>query len=158
MRIKAKRRKISRKKIPRKVTKVTSLALATKNGKYVAELGLRRAKKFRAAPRWIMKSTIYRKIIQIYIQAQVLNIKTGKKHQVDHICPLYHSKVCGLHVPWNLEVLSLEENKAKSNFFEIEYYCKGKLKPLSALFAPRKITSKTLAKKSAVKRKARKVA
>lgn len=55
------------------------------------------------------------KIRSIYKACKSISLKTGVKHHVDHIIPLAGKNVCGLHVPWNLQVIPAIDNLIKSN-------------------------------------------
>lgn len=84
-----------------------------------AKTACRRAMRLQATPPWLtteMKVEIQR----IYNLARSLSKRLGTPHEVDHIIPLKSDVVCGLHVPWNLQVLSREENRSKANkLFEV---------------------------------------
>lgn len=69
-----------------------------------------------ATPRWVD----YDALKCIYLDAAAKSIQTGVKHSVDHIVPLRHELVCGLHVPWNLQILTLGDNSRKGNNFTVE--------------------------------------
>ncbi len=72
-----------------------------------------RARKLNATPVWL--SLIQSKAIEdFYTLAQTLTDTTGIPYQVDHIIPLKGKTVCGLHVPWNLQILTAEENNKKN--------------------------------------------
>ena len=70
-------------------------------------------KKSHAMPLWADR----RAIEEFYIEAREKTVKTGVKHQVDHIIPLRHKLVCGLHIPVNLQVIPASENFRKHNRF-----------------------------------------
>ena len=73
-----------------------------------------RAAKIGAMPCWLTDEQ-RRQIAAIYRKARRLSRETGVEHHVDHIHPLRGETVCGLHVPWNLQILTESENCAKSN-------------------------------------------
>lgn len=73
-----------------------------------------RAKKIMATPKWLNKDQLSQ-IESKYKEARELTVTTGTRYHVDHIVPLVNSKVCGLHVPWNLRVIPAFDNLSKSN-------------------------------------------
>ena len=86
----------------------------SKRREYYMRLNRLRANKYRAAklnraPSW----SDLDKIKEIYE-----NCPDG--HHVDHIIPLQGERVSGLHVPENLQYLTISENCSKGNKFQIE--------------------------------------
>ena len=55
------------------------------------------------------------KVVAKYAEARMLTKATGVKHEVDHIVPLSGPDVCGLHVSWNLRVITQQENQEKGD-------------------------------------------
>lgn len=51
----------------------------------------------------------------IYMEAARKTLETGVPYSVDHIWPLNGKNSCGLHVPWNLRVITQAENDSKGN-------------------------------------------
>jgi 5-methylcytosine-specific restriction endonuclease McrA len=79
-----------------------------------ANIKHRRAKHKQATPKWLtqeQKTAIKR----FYLDAMAATRITGTFYVVDHIIPLRGKLVSGLHVPWNLAVITREENRTKSN-------------------------------------------
>ena len=79
-----------------------------------ADTKARRRKHRDASPPWLTtkQKTEIRSLYQIAI---TMTKVTGEQYVVDHIWPLRSDVVCGLHVPWNLQVIPRAANLAKSN-------------------------------------------
>lgn len=79
-----------------------------------ADTKARRRKHREATPIWLSRKQ-KSEIRQIYQIAITMTQATGEQYVVDHIVPLRSDVVCGLHVPWNLRVVTQDENLKKSN-------------------------------------------
>lgn len=55
---------------------------------------------------------------EIYDLAKLRTKMTGVEWHVDHIVPLQHKYVCGLHVPANLQCIPAKINLIKGNSFD----------------------------------------
>ena len=86
---------------------------------YFARNAIRRSIRFSASPSWLTPKD-KEEMAVLYAHSQYLTETTGKAWHVDHIVPLQGKTVCGLHVPWNLQVITAAENLAKNNKFEVE--------------------------------------
>ena len=64
-----------------------------------------------ATPPWVLKSDL----LKFYKKAARLTEETGIQYEVDHIIPINHELVCGLNIPENLQIITQEENRKKSN-------------------------------------------
>ena len=80
----------------------------------LADNKVRRRKHREATPPWLTRKQ-KSEIRQLYQIAITMTQTTGEQYVVDHIVPLRSHEVCGLHVPWNLRVITQEENLKKSN-------------------------------------------
>lgn len=81
---------------------------------YVNSVLKRRKYYKQATPPWLSDKH-KAQIVGVYRVRSRVSKTTGKMHHVDHIVPLRGENVCGLHVPWNLRVITAEENITKGN-------------------------------------------
>lgn len=79
----------------------------------------RKASQKQRTPPWLSKEQ-KKKILAFYREAKRLYEETGVKYHVDHIVPLQGEFVSGLHVPWNLQLLTEYENISKNNSFNYD--------------------------------------
>ena len=82
--------------------------------KNAAKAAKARADRVRATPPWLTQDHL-EEIESFYATAKALEQAFGGKYDVDHIHPIKGKTCCGLHVPWNLQVLPAGKNRQKSN-------------------------------------------
>jgi hypothetical protein len=93
-------------------------------GLFKAHARARKERYRRATPPWVTA----RAVKDIYAACP-------EGHHVDHIVPLKHKLVCGLHVPENLQHLPAADNLAKSNKFDpmtYDWWPEGVPRPVDA--------------------------
>jgi 5-methylcytosine-specific restriction endonuclease McrA len=79
-----------------------------------ADTSVRKRRHREATPKWLTPAERLQ-MRDLYVQARKLTELTRERYVVDHIVPLRGEYVCGLHVPWNLRVITQDENLKKSN-------------------------------------------
>ncbi len=80
--------------------------------RHLARVKTRTKRLTQATPSWADKLAIE----EMYVKARMLTISTGIKHEVDHIVPIKGNTVSGLHVEYNLQILTKQENRDKWNY------------------------------------------
>jgi hypothetical protein len=91
-------------------------------GVYLHYSKLRKHKKSNATPIWLTKEH-KDQICSLYKEARRLTELTGVQFAIDHIVPINGINVSGLHVPWNLQILTEYDNRTKSNKLVEEIVC-----------------------------------
>ncbi len=85
---------------------------------YAAKRAQRRAAQLERTPAWLTESD-QQDILSMYSFAKKLEDLCGIEYEVDHIVPLQGSNVSGLHVPWNLQILTKRSNRVKGNRYDV---------------------------------------
>jgi 5-methylcytosine-specific restriction endonuclease McrA len=95
---------------PEKRKKASAEYMKRNRPYYANYASLRTRRLNQAQPKWADQNAI----LDVYKEAEYFGL------EVDHIIPLKHPLVCGLHVVDNLQLLSREENARKNNRFSVE--------------------------------------
>ena len=99
---------------PEKARNVQTRWRARNPAKVAAAASRRRAAILKATPSWLNVRQ-HLEMNYMYEKAAKLREKTGDMYHVDHVVPLRGKNVCGLHVPWNLQLLEDADNWRKGN-------------------------------------------
>ena len=62
-------------------------------------------------PPWVDRAELQK----LWQECRDLELETGVPHNLDHIIPLNHPKICGLSVPWNMRAIPASHNNQKGN-------------------------------------------
>ena len=78
----------------------------------------RNAKVQQATPEWVN----WDDLTLLAKMRDSVSRKTGVKHHLDHYYPIMGKTVCGLNVPWNLQIITAAENRRKHNKMPEDFY------------------------------------
>lgn len=98
-----------------KINEYNRIMSKNRKDKIASKTAKKRASKKQATPTWLTKEH-HEEIQEFYTLSKELSwLFEGEVLHVDHIIPLCSDIVCGLHVPWNLQLLPAKLNLKKSN-------------------------------------------
>lgn len=93
------------------ITKGRKIKAKQKSAKQATVKAMHARRHREAMPPWADRAAI----AAVYAEAQRMTKETGIPHEVDHIEPLLGKGASGLHVHYNLRVITRTENRRKSN-------------------------------------------
>jgi flagellum-specific peptidoglycan hydrolase FlgJ len=103
-------------KHPEKIRQYQRNWYAKNSHVYILLANLRR-KIVRSQQAWLTPEN-KSQIADIYRKCREITKQTGIDHEVDHVMPLNGVDSCGLHVPWNLRIVTRAMNRSKGNRIE----------------------------------------